>query len=185
MEDRAAFSTARAQLRDDTAFDATGAGESFERFYARELPALVAFAAVLSGSAAAEDIAQEAMLAAYRRWNAVRQLDIPAAWVRRACANLAVSTLRRRGVETRALLRLNARPAPTHSFATVNTEFWAEVRRLPRRQKQVTALYYIYDMAISEIAQTVGCAEGTVKAHLSRGRATLAQRMTARQEEQA
>jgi RNA polymerase sigma-70 factor (ECF subfamily) len=67
----------------------------------------------------------------------------------------------------------------------VNAEFWAEVRRLPRRQKQVIALHYIYDMAVSEIAETVGCAEGTVKVHLSRGRATLAQRMSERQEEQS
>ena len=185
MEDSAGCSTAHAQPRRETVFDATAVADTFEAFYARELPALVAFAAVLSGSAAAEDIAQEAMLAAYRRWESVRQLDVPAAWVRRACANRAISVLRRRAVETRGLLRLGSRPATIDSPATVNADFWAEVRRLPRRQKQAIALHYIYDMAISEIAETIGCAEGTVKVHLSRGRSTLAQRMGASQEEQS
>jgi RNA polymerase sigma-70 factor (ECF subfamily) len=183
MEDSAACRTAHAQPRREIVFDADAAVDSFEVFYARELPALVAFAAVLSGSAAAEDIAQEAMLAAYRRWDSVCQLDLPVAWVRRACANRAISVLRRRAVETRGLLRLGSRPAATDAPAMVNADFWAEVRRLPRRQKQVIALHYIYDMAVSEIAQTLSCAEGTVKVHLSRGRATLAQRMGARAEE--
>src|SRR4051812_34236711 len=86
-----------------------GEAERFDAFYRRELPALVALAVALSGSASAEDIAQEAMLAAYRRWDVVSHLDLPAAWVRRVCANRCVSTLRRRAVEGRAMLRLGAR----------------------------------------------------------------------------
>ena len=43
------------------------------------MPALVAVAAALSGSACAEDIAQEAMLAAYRRWDVVSGFEAPAA----------------------------------------------------------------------------------------------------------
>lgn len=48
--------------------------------------------------------------------------------------------------------------------------------RRARRQAQAIALYYIYDLAFSEIAATLGCAEGTVKAHLARGRTALALR---------
>jgi RNA polymerase sigma-70 factor (ECF subfamily) len=156
-----------------TVFD-IGRAETFEQFYRRELPALVAFAAALSGSACAEDIAQEAMLAAYRRWDVVSGLDVPAAWVRRVCANRSVSTLRRRAVEARVLLRLGARRGDGPVMAEEHERFWAEVRRLPHRQRQVIALFYIYDLAVAEIATTLGCAEGTVKAHLARGRAALA-----------
>jgi RNA polymerase sigma-70 factor (ECF subfamily) len=148
--------------------------ESFELFYRREMPALVAFAAALSGSACAEDIAQEAMLAAYRRWNVVCGLETPAAWVRRVCANRSISTLRRRAVEARALLRLGTRRGAGPVIAEEHERVWAEVRRLPRRQAQVIALYAIYDLSVPEIATTLGCAEGTVKAHLARGRAALA-----------
>ncbi|HEY7009236.1 MAG TPA: sigma-70 family RNA polymerase sigma factor [Jatrophihabitantaceae bacterium] len=156
--------------------------ETFEDFYRRELPGLVAFARVLSGSACAEDLAQDAMLAAYKRWSVVSRLDIPSAWVRRVCANRAVSTWRRGTVEARALLRLGARRPVTEPMAAEHEAFWAEVRRLPRRQAQVIALHYLYDLDIAGIATTLGCAEGTVKTHLSRGRTALGSRVDSRGE---
>lgn len=154
-----------------------GPAETFETFYRRELPGLVAFACALSGSASAEDIAQDAMIAAYRRWDDVAQLDVPAAWVRRVCANRAVSTLRRRSAEARAMLRLGSRRTDVEPIAAEHETFWVEVRRLPRRQAQVIALHYIYDLGVAQIAATLGCAEGTVKVHLSRGRAALSERI--------
>jgi RNA polymerase sigma factor (sigma-70 family) len=153
------------------------AAETFEAFYRRELAGLIAFARALAGAAVAEDIAQEAMLVAYRHWNRVSRLEAPSAWVRRVCANRAVSTLRRGSVEARALLRLGARRAPAEPMAAEHEAFWAEVRRLPRRQAQVIALHYIYDLGVAEIASTLACAEGTVKVHLSRGRTALSSRL--------
>ena len=61
--------------------------------------------------------------------------------------------------------------------------FWAEVRRLPRRQAQATALFYALDLPVSEVAATRGCAEGTVKAHLSRARSGLAVRLGTTEEQ--
>jgi DNA-directed RNA polymerase specialized sigma24 family protein len=87
------------------------AGETFEAFYRRELPRTRILARALVGGPGADDVAQEAMLVAYRRWREVQRLVDPAMWVRRVCANLATSQLRRRGVEARALMRLGARPA--------------------------------------------------------------------------
>ena len=56
-------------------------------------------------------------------------------------------------------------------------EFWGEVRRLPRRQAQALSLHYVYDLGVSETALTMGCSESSVKAHLVRGRARLAERL--------
>lgn len=151
--------------------------ESFDVFYRRELPGLVALARALSGSSSADDIAQDSMLIAYRHWDTVASLDVPAAWVRRVCANRCVSTLRRRAVESRALLRIRSRREEPAPMADVHEAFWAEVRRLPRRQAQVIALHYIYDLGVAEVASTLGCAEGTVKVHLFRARAVLAERI--------
>ena len=170
-------SSSRSQTEPESRFAVVfevGRVRTFEVFYRREMPALVAFASALSGSACAEDIAQEAMLAAYRRWDVVSGFEAPAAWVRRVCANRSVSTLRRRAVEARALLRLGTRRGDAPVLAEEHERFWAEVRRLPHRQAQAIALYYIYDLAVTEVATTLGCAEGTVKAHLARGRAALA-----------
>ena len=60
----------------------------------REMPRLTALARALCGSAVADDLAQEAMLDAYRRWPEVSRYDIPEAWVRRVCALRASSLLR-------------------------------------------------------------------------------------------
>ena len=54
---------------------------------------------------------------------------------------------------------------------------WAHVRRLPKRQAQSIALFYVYDLGIAEIAATLGCSVGSVKVHLTRARATLAARL--------
>jgi RNA polymerase sigma-70 factor (ECF subfamily) len=159
-----------------TVFDVV-AIEPFDAFYRRELAGLVAFARALAGPACAEDIAQDAMFTAYRHWRTVSRLDVPAAWVRRVCANRAVSTLRRRAVEARALVRLGARRPPAEPLPAEHEAFWTEVRRLPRRQAQAVALHYIYDLGVAEIASTLECAEGTVKVHLSRGRAALSSRL--------
>jgi RNA polymerase sigma-70 factor (ECF subfamily) len=148
--------------------------EAFDAFYRREMPPLVAFARSLSGSAAADDIAQDAMLAAYRHWDSVGRMDVPAAWVRRVCANRSVSAVRRRAVEVRGLRRLVLQREPAERLAEEHEAFWAAVRRLPRRQAQVVALQYVYDLGVAEIALTLGLAEGTVKSHLFRGRAALA-----------
>lgn len=152
--------------------------ESFEGFYAREYSLLVAFAHAMTGSRAhAEDVAQEAMLAAYRRWDEVGRLDAPHAWVRRVCANLAVSFVRRRLVEARGLLRLRSRRSDVTALDDDDATFWAEVRRLPRRQAQCIVLSYVYGCSVSDVAQVLGCSDGTVKTHLTRGRSKLASRL--------
>ena len=134
----------------------------FDDFYTAELPRLVALARGLCGAHLAEDVAQEAMLVAYRRWRHVSDLEQPDLWVRRTCANLAVSQFRRRLVELRATARLAGRRQPPIELSTSGEEFWAAVRALPHRQAQAAALRYVYDMPVAEIAATLGTSEGTV-----------------------
>jgi RNA polymerase sigma-70 factor (ECF subfamily) len=114
------------------------------------------------------------MLVAYRRWREVTELERPDLWVRRTCANLAVSQFRRRMVELRVTARLAGRRQPPVELSEAGEEFWAAVRALPHRQAQAAALRYVYDMPLAEIAATLGTSEGTVKQHLSRARQALA-----------
>jgi len=155
---------------------------SFEQFYDREMPRLVALAQALAGPAVADDLAQEAMIVAFRKWDQVSTYDHPEAWVRRVCANTAVSMVRRRAAEARALLKLGSRPEPAALDPATET-FWDEVRRLPRRQAQAIALRYLYDLQVDDIAQTMGCSAGSVKVHLNRARTTLAARLATTEEE--
>jgi len=124
---------------------------------------------------AAEGLAQEAMLAAHANWERVGVLDRPGAWVRRVVINKAASLYQRRAAELRALTRLARLRGG--SFMRVDSEtehVWNEVRKLPRRQTQVVALFYLDQMSVSEIAHVLEIAEGTVKAHLHQARETLA-----------
>ena len=85
-------------------------GESFESFYARQQRRLVGLAFSVSGSRlGAEDLAQDALAAAYRDWDRIQRLADPEAWVRRILLNRAVSGYRRRASELKALGRLAGR----------------------------------------------------------------------------
>jgi RNA polymerase sigma-70 factor, ECF subfamily len=145
--------------------------EDFDAFWHRERVSVTAFAYALTGSrTTAEDLAQEAFAAAATAWSTLQN---PSAWVRRVVSNRAISRWRRQGRESRALSKL-ALQRDSYSLADDDLSFWDAVRRLPRRQAQVVALHYLDDLPVSEIAATLGVAEGTVKATLFRGRAALA-----------
>lgn len=158
--------------------------ESFEPFYRREFPRLLVLARALAGDQWAEDIAHDSMLVAYRNWTRISLMDSPTGYVHRICAHKAVSWTRRVSAERRALRRVVARGVVTvEPMSADNERFWSEVRRLPRRQAESVALFYGLDLPIPAIAETLGCAEGTVKAHLARARAQLSQRFAVSEEE--
>jgi RNA polymerase sigma-70 factor (ECF subfamily) len=156
--------------------------EDFETLYAREFRSVVGLAYALSGSrSGAEDLAQEAFVAAFRRWDEVSGFDDPGAWVRRVVANRAVSRFRRASAETRALLRLGRSDGREPEIDVEADALWAEVRRLARRQAQVIALHYVDQRTVPEISHILECSENTVKTHLQRARDTLARRLAKEQ----
>lgn len=153
--------------------------ERFEDFYLREYLAVVGLAYALSGSRwAAEDLAQEAFIAAHGDWDRISRYDRPGAWVRRVVANLSVSAFRRRVVEAKAFARIAIRQAvAVPNLDAGDPEFWAAIRALPRRQAQVVALYYLEDRSIAEIADILDVTDGTVKRHLHDGRRRLSREL--------
>jgi len=152
-------------------------GSSFEFFYEQQRRPLIALAFAVSGSRiAAEDLAQEALIAAFEAWDEIRSKDNPGTWVRRILLNKAASSYRRKLTEVRALARRPHDPGVT-SFPDVTGEIdriWTEVRRLPRRQVQVIALTHIEGLNQVEIADTLGISKESVNTHLRRARQTLA-----------
>jgi RNA polymerase sigma-70 factor (ECF subfamily) len=153
--------------------------EDFLTFYEREYRGLVALSASLIGDRSmAEDIAQDALLAAYGRWPEVGALESPIGWTRRVVTNRSVSQIRRRVAELRAVARLGSR-AKIVSGLESDADFWLLVRSLPRRQAQVVALHYVSDMTVVDIAAALGCQEGSVKASLFKARKNLMARLEA------
>lgn len=164
---------------DDKADDATvdDATAAFAVFVRREQQPLVAFAWSLTGSfATAEEVVQEAMTEAWRSWDRVVGFDKPGAWARRVVISRCTDRRRRAGREERALVRLaSRRPDDRVKPSQPDEELWAAIRELPERQSHAVALYYLEDLAVADIAEVLGCAQGTVKAHLHKGRLALAQ----------
>ncbi len=161
----------------------TGTGkvavEAFESFYSREYRKVVALAYALSGSRiGAEDLAQEAFIAAHQRWDHVGEYENPGAWVRRVVANMAISAFRRKKAERKAIERLaNQTRFTLPELEPEDQHFWALVRELPGRQTQAITLFYLEDRSVLEIAEILGCSEATAKVHLFRGRQALAARL--------
>ena len=156
--------------------------ESFESFYRREFRGLVALALALSGSRlGAEDLAQEALMVAHRRWDEVARLERPGAWVRRVLSNMAVSEFRKRAAEVKAVGRLAARRQEVvPEMEPEDEQFWKAVRSLPTNQAKAIALHYVDDMSVNDVAEVLDCSPSTAKVHLFRGRKALAEKLGAR-----
>jgi RNA polymerase sigma-70 factor (ECF subfamily) len=148
---------------------------SFEGFYEREYRAVLAFSRSLSPSRQhAEDVVHDAFEVALRKWHTIEN---PTAWIRQVVANKTKSLLRRRYAEQRAVDRLSGQVTIGADLPDETEAFWAEVRRLPHRQRVAIALFYLEDRPVAEIATVLGCAEATARVHLLRGRRSLAKRL--------
>lgn len=158
--------------------------ERFEAFYEREYPRMVRLAFALTGDRlAAEDLAQDVFIDAHRRWGEIGSYDKPGAWLRRAVINRSRSVVRRARIEFRVLRRVGRGGAVEPELPDDAMQFWTTVRSLSPRQAQCVVLHYLEDLRVAEIAGLLGCSEATVRVHLHRGRAALAQRLRLDQEE--
>lgn len=145
----------------------------------REYRPVLGIARVLTGDLSrAEDVTHDAFAAALAKW---AEIDNPAGWIRRVVANRTRSGWRSHYAEQRALNRLDAQVHLGRDLPIETEEFWAEVRRLPNRQAQAVALFYLEDRAVADIAQILGIEESTVRVHLTRGRRALAERLQVEQ----
>jgi|SRR5688572_29445625 RNA polymerase sigma factor (sigma-70 family) len=158
--------------------EASNESVSFDDFYRSEHRHVLGLAFVLTGNQwVAEDTAQDAFAAAFRNWRSIVAYDSPGAWVRRVTCNRAASVLRRRVREAKALMRLVGRTQTQIELDEGDEAFWQTVRRLPPRQAQAVALYYLEDYSVRQISEVLDCSEGTVKTHLSRAREAIARQL--------
>ena len=150
----------------------------FESFYQQEYRSVLGLAYALTGSSnGAEDLTQEAFLAAHRNWAKISSYEKPEAWVRKVLANLSVSLFRKTAREARALLRMGKTDDVLPDLEAEDAEFWGAVRSLPRRQCHAIALFYLEDRSVADIAEILECSPSTVKVHLHKGRINLGKKL--------
>ena len=137
-----------------------------------------AVAAVCGDRDRAEDAVQDALVDV---WAKDRQVDDLAGWVATAAINRARSRWRSQAAERRAFDRLAAQAAARPqaqsvedaALPAVDVRVARALGGLTRMQRSAVALHYLLDMSVVDVAFRLGMAEGTVKSHLQRGRATM------------
>ena len=151
------------------------AERDFTAFYDATWARTVACTYAMTGElTAAEDLAQEAYSRAWPRWTALKEYDDPGAWVRQVATRLAVSRWRRARTAVNFLARSKA-PEPAAPPSETTVLLVTALRRLPEAQRRALVLHHLAELPVAEVARLEHCAEGTVKARLSRGRAALAE----------
>ncbi|EIE97975.1 SigE family RNA polymerase sigma factor [Saccharomonospora glauca] len=151
----------------------------FEDFVQQRLERLLRYATALTCDPhLAEDVVQDVLLRAQRRWDRISSLDAPDAYVRRMVTNEYLSWRRRRAARHVSTTHeaLEALSAPVADHATYYAErdaMRARIATLPRKQRAALVLRYYENLTHAEIAGALGCSEGTVRSHISRALSVL------------
>lgn len=148
------------------------AGTDFDGFCRAEYPRLVgALSLYLRDPQEAEDVAQEALVRACRRWRTVSRLESPGGWTYRCAVNLARSAMRRRLVRRRAAPRL-VDPAPAADDAE-GAALRLLVHDLPDAQRAVVVARYYLRLTVAETAEVLGLSQDSVRGHAKRALRSL------------
>ena len=145
-----------------------------EQLYAASFQRLVVQLYAVTGDlGVAQDVVQEAFVRLLVIPQSRRaELANPETWLRRVAINLAYSLRRRRQGLNRVLSRLGPPPVAP-DLSPDHVALMAAMLQLPADQRVVVALYYLADLPVTEVADTLGISPGTVKSRLARARPKL------------
>jgi RNA polymerase sigma-70 factor (sigma-E family) len=152
------------------------ASVDFHDFFERHYAELARLAHLLTGEAdAADDLAADALLALWHRWDRVCAADHPVAYARGVVANLARSRIRSAVRERRrTTLFWSGREERTNNPDIPGmVDVQGALRRLPFRKRACVVLRHAFDLSEKDTALTLGVSVGTVKSQTSKGIAEL------------
>ncbi|MET9969353.1 SigE family RNA polymerase sigma factor [Streptomyces sp. NPDC006356] len=152
------------------------ASMEFHAFFERHYAELSRLAHLLTGEAdAADDLAADALLALWHRWDRVRAADHPVAYARGVVANLARTRIRSAVRERRRVaLFWSQREEKTENPDVAGVvDVQEALRRLPFRKRACVVLRHAFDLSEKDTALALGISVGTVKSQTSKGMAEL------------
>ncbi len=159
----------RAQRGDTRAFEQLAREQ-------REIAFRVAYL-ITRDAADAEDVAQEALVKAWRALGRFRDSEPLRPWLLRIVANEARNRRRSAGRRAHLLLRAqaaqlsgDAAPSPEELAATVEQrqQLLAELEALPEQARLVLACRFLLELSEAETATVLGVRPGTVKSRTAR-----------------
>ena len=155
--------------------------QDFAEFVDARWSSLYRLAYLLAASpTGAEDLLQTTLEKAYMSWGRISAMDYPEAYVRRMMTTTLVSSRRRAWTREHPTHRLPETTDESAELALLDHSLlWPLVCALPERQRAVIVLRYYEDMTEAQIAQTMGCAPGTVKSQSSAAMAALRRALSA------
>lgn len=136
---------------------------------------------ILHDQGRAEEVTQDAFLHLYERWGGVVHIDHPAAWVRKVATRSAVRLAQRTRLRE-PVLTVEERTSWDH---LPDVDLVRAVASLAPQQRAAVALFYLEDLPVDEVAHLLGVSASTVKQHLHRARARLAELLAESPEEVA
>jgi RNA polymerase sigma-70 factor (sigma-E family) len=140
--------------------------DEFDDFFIDQYGKVLRTVALIAGDRnRAEDATQEAFMQAFRKWRTVRAMARPGSWVLVVAINADRRRWRRTAEEQELVQELVA--AEDHAAAvTTAIAVHEALARLTTRQRAAVVLRYLSDLPVKDIADALGCAEGTVRATL-------------------
>jgi RNA polymerase sigma-70 factor, ECF subfamily len=137
---------------------------------------------VLRHSADAEDVAQEALLRAYQRFERLRDRTRFRAWLVRIAFRLAIDRTRSsKRREVRETLWSRLAPAPSTEDVAATSEFQTHLDdamdELPEKHRLVLLLAALQGHSLEEVAEMLCVPVGTVKSRLFFARKQLAEKL--------
>jgi RNA polymerase sigma-70 factor (ECF subfamily) len=148
-----------------------GSEAAVEELFGRHWSAAYRAAYLVTGdSAAAEDIAQEAFLAALRALPGFDLRRPLRPWLHRIVVNRAIDWSRARALRGEVGAAAAAdRPAPEVRPAGLGDELVEALQRLAPEQRAVVVMRYLLELTPGEIAAALDLPRGTVNSRLRRG----------------
>ncbi|MFJ5546140.1 SigE family RNA polymerase sigma factor [Streptomyces sp. NPDC093225] len=163
------------------------ASAEFHDFFERHHAELARLAHMLTGEAdAADDLAADALVALWHRWDRVREAAHPVAYARGVVANMARARIRALTRERRRVTlfwaRVPERVEDTDVAAVMDVR--RALDRLPFRKRACVVLRHALDLSEKDTALALGVSVGTVKSQTSKGTAELQRLLGARATEE-
>ncbi|MFJ2817578.1 SigE family RNA polymerase sigma factor [Streptomyces sp. NPDC087294] len=156
------------------------ASAEFHAFFERHYAELSRLARLLTGEPdAADDLAADALLALWHRWDRVRAADHPVAYARGVVANLARTRIRSAIRERRRISLFWSQREESVENPDVSgvVDVQEALRGLPFRKRACVVLRHAFDLSEKDTALALGVSIGTVKSQTSKGMAELQRRL--------